>query len=169
MTKQVKVMDWNEIINNPSLRDLPFKIETNEYGQIVMSAATNKHGFLQSEIVFLFRTLAINGGKSVTECSIETSKGVKVADVVWCSAEFITRNGYETPYQEAPEVCVEIVSRSKSKREMTEKKRLYFERGAREVWLCYENGKVEFFNQKGETQTSEIFKQFPKQIEVSWS
>jgi Uma2 family endonuclease len=93
---------------------------------------------------------------------------VKVADVVWCSADFLVKNGYETPYQEVPEVCVEIVSRSNSKREMTEKRKLYFERGAREVWLCYENGKVEFYNRKGENAKSEVFPQFPKEIKVSW-
>lgn len=160
-------MEWNEIINNPSLRDLPFKIETNEWGQIVMSAATNKHGILQVKISHLIENFLANG-LAITECSINTSKGVKVADVVWCSSDFLAKNGYETPYQESPEVCVEIVSRSNSKREMTEKRKLYFERGASEVWICHENGKVEFYNRKGETAKSGIFPQFPKEIEVSW-
>ena len=158
-------MEWTEIINNPSLRDLPFKIETNEWGQIVMSAATNKHSFLQSEILVLLREF---DGKSFNECSIETSKGVKVADVVWCSTQFLQRNGCETPYKESPEICVEVISPSNSKREMNEKRKLYFERGAREVWICRENGKVEFYNRKGEIAKSDIFPQFPKEIEVSW-
>jgi Uma2 family endonuclease len=139
-------MQWTEIINNPALRDLPFKIETNEWGQIVMSAATNKHGILQIKIGYLIENLLTNG-LAISECSIETEKGVKVADVVWCSSEFLAKNGYETtPYAEAPDVCVEIVSRLNSKREMREKRKLYFERGAKEVWLCHENGKMEFYN-----------------------
>jgi Uma2 family endonuclease len=160
-------MEWTEIINNPSLRDLPFKIETNEWGQIVMTAATNKHGILQIKIGNLLESF-LKSGLAISECSINTSKGVKVADVVWCSSDFLAKNGYDTPYQEAPEVCVEIVSRSNSKREMNEKRKLYFEREAREVWLCYENGKVEFYNRKGETAQSEAFPQFPKEIEVLW-
>ena len=160
-------MEWTEIINDPSLRDLPFKIETNEWGQIVMSAATNKHGILQMKIGNLLESF-LKSGLAISECSINTSKGVKVADVVWCSGDFLAKNGYETPYQEAPEVCVEIVSRSNSKREMTEKRKLYFERGACEVWLCHENGKVEFYDRKGEIAKSDIFLQFPKEIEVSW-
>ena len=36
-------MDWREVIENPSLRNLPFKIETNEWGQIVMTPATVRH------------------------------------------------------------------------------------------------------------------------------
>jgi hypothetical protein len=99
-------MDWNEIINNPSLRDLPFKIETNEWGQIVMSAATNKHGILQVKISHLIENL-LTSGLAITECSVDTSKGVKVADVVWCSSDFLAKNGYETPYQESPEICIE--------------------------------------------------------------
>lgn len=160
-------MEWTEIINNPVLQDLPFKLETNEWGQIVMSAATNKHGILQIKIGKEIENTLTNG-LAITECSIETSKGVKVADVVYCSGEFLAKHGYETPYQEAPEVCVEIVSRSNSKREMNEKKKLYFERGAREVWLCYENGKVEFFELKKQIEQSILFPDFPKQIEVFW-
>lgn len=159
-------MQWSEVLNNPALQNLPFKIETNEWGQIVMSPPTNKHSFLQGELIFLLRTTGI--GKSVPECSIETSSGVKVADVIWCSNDFFKRNGYETPYQESPEICVEIVSRSNSKREMNEKKKLYFERGAKEVWLCYENGKVEFYDAKKEIPQSAIFTDFPKTIEVFW-
>jgi Uma2 family endonuclease len=160
-------MNWTEVINNPALRDLPFKIETNEWGQIVMSAATNKHGILQMKIGSWFEKTQTSG-LAISECSVATDKGVKVADVVWCSAAFLEKNGYETPYQESPEVCVEIVSRSNSKREMREKRRLYFERGAREVWLCHENGKVEFYNAKSEIEQSAIFTDFPKQIEVFW-
>jgi Uma2 family endonuclease len=97
-----------------------------------------------------------------------TRKGIKVADIVWCSSEFFERNGYETPYQESPEVCVEIVSRSNSKREMKEKRKLYFERGAKEVWLCYESGKLEFYNSKGRISQSDIFADFSKSVEVFW-
>lgn len=160
-------MEWTEIINNPVLQDLPFKLETNEWGQIVMSAATNKHGILQGKINTLIERLLKNG-LAFTECSIATDKGVKVADVVYCSDAFLTKNKTETPYREAPDVCVEIVSRSNSKREMNEKKKLYFERGAKEVWLCYENGEVEFFAVKKQIKQSSLFPDFPKQIEVFW-
>ena len=34
-------MTWEEIINDPTLQNLPFKIETNRFGQILMSPATN--------------------------------------------------------------------------------------------------------------------------------
>lgn len=30
-------MEWQDVCNHPDLKDLPFKIEVNERGQIVMS------------------------------------------------------------------------------------------------------------------------------------
>ena len=35
-------MQWQEVIAHPSLQDLPFKIELNEYGKIEMSPASNR-------------------------------------------------------------------------------------------------------------------------------
>ena len=89
-------MQWSEVLNDPSLKNLPYKIELNEYGQIVMSPASNKHGLLQAEIAFFLRNN--RQGKVLTECSIETSKSVKVADVAWGSIDFFQRNGIDTPY-----------------------------------------------------------------------
>lgn len=43
-------MTWDEILNDPVLRDLPFKIETNKFGQILMSPVTNKHGITQFDV-----------------------------------------------------------------------------------------------------------------------
>ena len=73
-------MTWTEIINDPSLHNLQYKIETNERGQIVMSPATNKHSRFQSRISSLLEEL-MQGGEFITECAIKTSKGVRVADV----------------------------------------------------------------------------------------
>ena len=30
-------MEWREVVEHPSLKDLPFKIETNEWGKIMMA------------------------------------------------------------------------------------------------------------------------------------
>jgi len=35
-------MQWQDVINDKSLQDLPYKIELNEHGNIVMSPASNK-------------------------------------------------------------------------------------------------------------------------------
>jgi len=148
-------MLWVDVLADPSLKDLPYKIELNEYGKIVMTPASNKHGSIQSRIS---RELwaALKAGEVITECSVATSKGVKVADVAWCSPAFIDRHGLETPFSEAPELCVEIVSPSNSEQEMVEKRQLYFERGAIEVWIVSEEGHTRVFGAEGLMTTSQL-------------
>jgi len=156
-------MQWSEVLNDTSLSNLPYKIELNEYGQIVMSPASNRHGFLQVEIAFFLR--ANKMGKVITECSIDTPKGVKVADVAWGTNEFFLKNKLVTPYQTAPELCVEILSPSNSKQEITEKIYLYLQQGAKEVWICNQYGELEIYNLSGKSLKSNLFTNLPKNFE----
>jgi Uma2 family endonuclease len=153
MALEANVMQWADVLADPTLKDLPYKIELNEYGKIVMTPASNKQGSAQSRIA---RRLwqAGGDGEVITECSIETDKDVKVADVAWCSDAFIGKHGLETPFTEAPQVCVEVISPSNSEREMDEKMALYFSRGALEVWLVSEEGHTRIFGPDGELQSS---------------
>lgn len=142
-------MEWSSVIDNPHLRDLPFKIELNKWGSILMSPASNKHGSIQYEVGALIDRRK-GHGRIIMECSISTSEGVKVADVAWASDAFIERFGYDTPYSQAPEICVEIMSSSNSRAEMEEKVQLYIAKGAREVWVVDENGAIAYFSPDGE-------------------
>ena len=146
-------MQWSEVIDNPYLKNLPFKIELNRYGKIEMSPASNKHGRLQ---VYLSNLLEqkLSNGVALIECSIQTIEGVKVADVVWCSEAFIKQYDYETPYSHAPELCIEVVSPSNSKEEMRNKVELYLDVGAKEVWVVWENGFIEFYSSSGKIEHS---------------
>ena len=146
-------MQWSEVIDNPYFKNLPFKIELNRYGKVEMTPASNKHGRLQSLIgALLERTL--KKGEALMECSVQTTDGVKVADVAWCSKAFIKQYGYETPYSHAPELCIEIVSPSNSKEEMTNKVQLYLQAGAEEVWIVWENGIVDYYSKTGKLELS---------------
>jgi Uma2 family endonuclease len=156
-------MDWAEVLADPSLQDLPYKVETNEWGQIVMTPAKNWHARMQFRVARRLDELVTNG-EVFGECSIDTPEGVKVPDVAWASAAYLERNGQVDPYPEAPELCVEVVSRSNSKRQMDLKSRLYFERGAKEFWLCTEKGDVRFFTPDGEIEHSILFPAFPKSL-----
>jgi Uma2 family endonuclease len=148
-------MEWAEVINNPLLKDLPFKIELNKFGKILMSPASNQHGRIQSRMAAnLINKLP--SGEVITECSIQTSEGVKVADVAWASNEFIETFAYETPYPKAPEICIEIVSPSNSKTEISEKVNLYLAKGAHEVWVVYEDSRILTFVHTGEIEKSKI-------------
>jgi Uma2 family endonuclease len=148
-------MTWDEIVNNPLLQDLPFKIETNGFGQILMSPALNKHGMTQADLVYEIRRRK-KTGQMITECSIETSDGVKVADVAWASDEFIAEYGDTTPYPKAPEICVEVVSPSNSKREIEHKVALYLAKGAQEVWVMNNKKELTVISHTGKLKKSRL-------------
>lgn len=141
-------MEWSNVIDNPLLRDLPFKIELNKWGKILMSPANNNHGRLQYEVGARIDRYK-RSGKIIMECSIQTSDGVKVADVAWASDEFIKKYKYNTPYIKAPEICVEITSPSNSKGEIDEKIQLYLAKGASEVWIVNESGDIQYYSHEG--------------------
>jgi Uma2 family endonuclease len=149
------MMDWSSVINNPFLKDLPFKIELDKWGRILMSPASNNHGSLQFETGAKIRDAKKGKGKVITECSIQTSQGVRVADVAWASDAFIERFGFETPYRRAPEICVEVVSASNAQGEIAEKIELYLGKGAREVWIVSEDGNTKYYTYEGEMELSE--------------
>jgi Uma2 family endonuclease len=152
-------MTWNEVLNDKSLQDLPYKIELNERGNIEMSPATNIHGIYQGEILHLLKLHA--RGRTFPECSIDTNIGVKVPDVVWASKEFMRQFGYSTPYEFAPEICVEIISPSNTTKEILEKRKAYFERGALEVWTCDLQGSMQFFDANVKLEQSVLVPTFP--------
>jgi Uma2 family endonuclease len=156
-------MDWQEVCRDPSLQNLPFKIELNEWGQIVMSPASNRHGRQQSRIAAILSRQA-NAGEVISECSVNSPKGVKVADVAWASAAFIKRYGFETPYSMAPELCVEIISPSNRPAQLRAKIALYFRLGAKEVWTCSENGEITFHTARAGAVKSGLFPQFPRNL-----
>ncbi len=152
-------MNWTAVIENPLLRDLPFKIELNRFGQILMSPASNKHGRTQSRVVVALDRHR-RGGEIITECSVETSDGVKVADVAWASDDFIARFSYQTPYPKAPEICIELTSPSNSRAEIENKVELYLARGALEVWVIAEEGGATIHSHAGELAKSEVLSGF---------
>lgn len=156
---------WSRALRDPSLRDLPYKIETNEYGQLVMSRQKPKHGYLQLRVGEMLERIDRPGRRAV-EFAIETSKGVKVPDVVWMSEERwqqISDDVEASPV--APEICIEVISNSNTRAEIDEKRRLYFEHGAEEVWTCNMRGRMRFFDPSGERSASVLVPTFPDSIE----
>jgi Uma2 family endonuclease len=130
-----------------------------------MSPASNIHGGAQFRIGKLIEKYR-EDGEAITECSIETIDGVKVADVCWRSDDFLKKYGYVTPYKIAPEICVEVISPSNAKDEIEEKVSLYFSKGAKEVWICDEDGNMEFYKIEGKVKESEIVPQFPDKVRI---
>lgn len=142
-------MEWADIVNNPLFESLPFKIELNRFGQILMSPVSNGHGNMVSQVARALEQ-GCPEGEIIIECAMQTTDGVKVADVVWASASFIAEFGRVTPYPQAPEICVEILSPSSTPEEMRIKIDLYLARGAHEVWLVDTDANLRIFGYPGE-------------------
>jgi Uma2 family endonuclease len=157
-------MRWEEVCENRQLKDLPFKIELNKWGQVVMSPVKIKHSFYQGRIQRLLESL-LNTGEVMPECAIDTADGVKVADVVWCSAERFDLIQEQVSASIAPEICIEVKSSGNTLDEMEFKKKLYFEAQALEVWICDEQGQMTFWNEKNELVQSVLVPDFPLQIQ----
>ena len=114
---------------------------------MVMSPASNYHSALQALLV---GKLAVLGGRAFVEASVVTSAGVLVADVAWASDDFMRVRGFETPYTRAPELCIEVVSPSNSRKELREKVAAYLEAGAAEVWIVFpQSQRFEFHGRDG--------------------
>lgn len=152
-------MTWEEAIEDPILDGLPFKIELNGYGNIVMSPTRFAHSGYQGEICNLLGKLL--DGKAVAEAAVQTSDNVKVADVAWLTWEHWEIARHELAASTAPAICVEVTSKSNYQRELNEKKRLYFGVGAKEVWFCDRMGNMIFHTPEGRVEKSIICPEFP--------
>jgi hypothetical protein len=78
-TKEQSGLSWKEVCEDPNLQDLPYKIETNERGQIVMSPNYLWHSRAQRQLAKRLDR-SIQGGEILTEAAIQTARGTKVAD-----------------------------------------------------------------------------------------
>ena len=145
-------MQWQDVLSDKTLQDLPYKIELNEYGKIEMSPASFIHSLLQGEIAK--RLGEQSNGRVFTELAIQTSMGVRVPDVSWGSDGYVQKHIREVFASNAPEICVEIISPSNSQEEMLDKIRLFINAGAREVWLVTEDGNVSYYDETGKISVS---------------
>lgn len=160
---------WEEMRADPELARIQRRFETDRFGRILMTPYRGfDRGGLQADATGLLMSLT-SGGKVVTECPVSTRDGVRVADVAWVDAEMLASlppNTVCLPL--APAICVEVVSPPNSTAELAEKRMLYFDAGAKEVWQC-DRGAMSFFvvGESGEEQIdgSRIVENFPQRIE----
>jgi Uma2 family endonuclease len=66
----------------------------------------------------------------------------------------------------APEICIEVISSSNSKREISEKIALYFNQGALECWTCDEGGNMQFCAPGGPLEKSALVPDFPVRVDL---
>jgi Uma2 family endonuclease len=156
---------WQQVVRDPSLQDLSYKVETNQRGQILLSPHGTRHAKLQKRLIALLDD-QLSGGEAYPEFPLATDAGVKVPDVVWVSTDREARMMKTgDPSTLAPEICVEVLSEANTEAEMQEKRQLYREAGAGEVWLVADDGSVRFFADE-RLDRSMIAPDFPERVEV---
>jgi Uma2 family endonuclease len=145
---------WEEVVNDPVLSNLPYRMEMNKWGHIEMTPPPSpRHMDVSTRLAILLREV-LGTGKVFPECAIVTSGGVKVADVVWCSDEYVKRHrevfsSWRASVPEAPELCIEVMSPSNLAAELKEKVKLYLEAGAKETWIVYPDFRIEIYDADG--------------------
>jgi len=160
-------MNWQEVCEHPSLQDLPFKIELNQWGQIVMAPITTHRSVLLTEIFNKLNQLQ-SIGQVLLLCPIQMSDGsVNVADVLWMSEARFNRHKYEeVAFSIAPEICVEVMLHGIHTDYLIPKSHAYFANGAQEVWICDLVGNLSFYNANGKIAQSALIPAFPQQIKI---
>lgn len=159
---------WAELLPDRQLARVEGRIETDRHGHIIMSPpAAPSHGSFQLEIGRLLWNL-LPEGRVLTKCPISTADGVKAANVAWASPDRMRELGEQVCFPRAPDICVEVLSPGNTEAEIQEKMALYFDAGAREVWLCAQSGAMSFYTPGGTRpmRVSKMCPQFPKQVEL---
>lgn len=157
-------MTWDENCADRSVANLPFKIETDRDGLIVMSPANQLQSRQKSVILAHHAEFQVSG-YLLTGVAVATPRGVKVADVAWGSDTFERNHHNEPLLTAAPEIRVEIPSPAISAESTQEKLLVYFVCGAKEVWVCDELGRITFFCSPSRSgSSSTLFPDFPSKV-----
>ena len=156
---------WKDLCEDPRFRDLPFKLELNHLNQLIVAPPSYRHSRRQMKICLLLARL-LKGGEASAETAVRTTDNVKVPDAVWASRGLIRRHKEASELPVAPEICVEVLSPTNSTAEIDEKRALYFEAGAREVWVCDLGGALHFLSPAGPLERSAMCPKFPARIKL---
>jgi Uma2 family endonuclease len=149
---------WAQLVNDPVLRNLPYRIELNKWGHIEMTPpASPMHMDIATTLALMLRERL--GAKTLAECAITTAGGVKVADEAWCSTAYVELHrdafsNWEATLPRAPELCIEVMSPSNLAAELKEKIALYIEAGAQEGWIVYPDRRIGIFDADGMRSSS---------------
>jgi hypothetical protein len=76
--------------------------------------------------------------------------------------------GNRACFPQAPEICVEVLSPGNTQSEIEEKMALYFDAGAKEVWVCTGSGAMRFYElaKSQPMKNSRLCVKFPKQVKL---
>ena len=148
LSREDLVVRYRDLCTDPAYNRVPGKIEIDLWGRLVMTPPSFYHGRVQGRVIRALQAIA--GGEVMGETPVATAAGLFVADAAWASDAFVRAHIHEVALGTAPEICVEVVSPSNSRKEIDEKTAAYLAAGAHEVWLVYlKSERCEFFGRQG--------------------
>jgi Uma2 family endonuclease len=153
LSKKELLVRYRDLCTDRFYNSVPGKVEIDLWGRLVMTPPSFYHGRLQGRVIQALHS--IPGGESMGETPIATAAGLFVADASWASDAFVHAHLGEVALERAPEICVEVVSPSNSRKEIEEKTAAYLAAGAQEVWLVYlKSRRYEIYGAEGQMQQS---------------
>ena len=165
LSREALLERWQEIVREYEFVEIHERVETDAYGNILMSPLPDgDHQRRSARIWALFERL-LPGDGAVIDRPVLTDAGIKVPDVIWLNPSRADEISGTKPIVPAPDICVEVRSPSNSLEELAEKRAAYFRAGAREVWICDQTNTIEFFCPNGTIAKSKTCPKFPNKIE----
>jgi Uma2 family endonuclease len=152
LTREALAQRWRELLAD---RDAPDFCELDEHGEVIVNPPpSRKH---QSTGLAVIEALhAQPGPRAIYEVGVLTDRGVFVPDVIWMPPERWKQAGDEEPLPFVPDICVEVLSPSNTRVEITRKVEAYLRGGAREVMIIGMQGNVDFFGPEGRRAQSAL-------------
>ena len=136
-------MTWAELCADPSLNDLPYKIETDRFGRVMMYRTNVAHSEHLTEIS-CFLGDQLPSWIVITRCPVDTKEGTKVADVAAFPLARCPNFRDLVSLPIAPDICVEVHTIPFDPTLLEEKRRLYAALGSLEFWTCSSAGALSF-------------------------
>lgn len=110
----------------------------------------SRFGLFTGQISQLLATRFPNG-RIAYQVPIETSDGVRTADLGWISDSRMKTMRTEPHWSAAPDICVNVVSMSRPLNQIASDNQHFLSLGAREAWIVYRDGKItRYINPHGE-------------------
>ena len=164
---ETNVRYWKELVEDPRWADVPYQIETNRWGEMVMHPPPLPYHQTREKAVE--RTLErLLGDETHRGLGLSTADGVKQLDACWVSPERFATYDLNLPLPIAPEICVEILSPSNRPGAMRHKRVLYFDAGATECWECDLEARMHFYTDPARpdeaSERSTLCPEFPRSV-----
>ena len=149
LSKEELAVRYEKLCDDPWMANVYGKIELDVWGHVMMTPPpAYYHGVVQARLLEALR--ALTDGQAAVETPIATSAGLFAADITWASNAFFRAHADNVALQKAPELCIEVVSPSNSRKKLTDKRDAYLASGAQEVWIVYPKSKrCEIFGRQG--------------------